>query len=234
MGTRWLANFLGSSIGSKVTVAVSGLVLFGFVLGHLAGNLLVFRGKGALNDYAEFLAHQPGLVWTVRAVLLVALLAHVSMAIRLQLRNRAARPQPYARNATVQASLASRQMLLSGLLVLAYIVYHLLHFTVGATDHAAFEQVEQVVRNGATVQRHDVYRMVVTGFGHVPVAAAYVVANALLAWHLSHGVSSLFQTLGIDDPRYLSWIRRGGIGLAAVIGAGFISIPLCVQLGLIA
>lgn len=211
-------------------MAGTGLVLFGFVIGHLVGNLLIFVGRDALNDYAEWLKSMPAVVWTTRIVLLASLVTHVFFANRLRLTNNAARPQEYAFRATVQASLASRAMMGTGVLVLAYVVYHLLHFTLGVTDPEAFALEETV--GGAS--RHDVYGMVLAGFQNsILVVIAYVVANGVLALHLSHGVASLFQSLGIHDDRYSPMIRRLGWGLAVLIGAGFISIPVAIRLGLV-
>ncbi len=204
-------------------MCLTGLVLLGFVLGHLAGNLLVFFGRDAFNAYAEFLHGKPALVWGTRLVLLVCLVVHVAMALRLRGINRAARPQRYAAPATVQASVASRAMLGTGGLVLAYLIYHLLHFTVPVTDAAAAE----FKANG------DIYGMLISGFSHVPVVLAYVVANAMLAWHLSHGIASAVQTLGLSDRRYSPLLRTGGLILAAAIGAGFLAIPLSVLLGIL-
>ena len=207
-------------------MAASGIVLLGFVIGHLAGNLLIYAGRDAFNEYAATLQGMPLLVWTTRVVLLVALTVHVFLAVRLRSINKAARPQPYAVEKTVVASLASRWMFTSGMTVLAYVVYHLLHFTLGVVDPAA-HGMEEVV-DGA--KRHDAFGMVVTSFQSTLVVLVYVLANASLAWHLSHGIASLFQTLGIHDSRYQVFIRRGGLALSALIGAGFISIPLAVQL----
>lgn len=211
-------------------MAVTGLVLFGFVVGHLAGNLLIFVGRDAINDYAEWLKSMPTVVWTTRIVLLASLLTHVFIATRLKLANSAARPQDYAFKATVQAGLASRAMMGTGVLVLAYVVYHLLHFTLGVTDPEAFALEETV--DGET--RQDVYGMVLAGFQNsIVVVLVYIVANGLLALHLSHGVASLFQSLGIHDDRYTPMIQKSGIGLAVLIGAGFISIPVAIRLGLV-
>ena len=211
-------------------MAVTGLVLFGFVVGHLAGNLLIFVGRDAINDYSEWLKSMPTVVWTTRIVLLASLLTHVFIATRLKLANSAARPQDYAFKATVQAGLASRAMMGTGVLVLAYVVYHLLHFTLGVTDPEAFALEETV--DGET--RQDVYGMVLAGFQNsIVVVLVYIVANGLLALHLSHGVASLFQSLGIHDDRYTPMIQKSGIGLAVLIGAGFISIPVAIRLGLV-
>lgn len=219
----WVTKFCRSSIGSKLLMCITGLVLLGFVIGHLAGNLLVFLGRDAFNEYAEFLHQKPALIWTTRIVLLICLVVHVATAIRLRAINKAARPERYAKRATVQASVASRAMMGTGSLILIYVVYHLLHFTVAVTDSAAAE----------FKLAGDTFGMLVAGFSHVPVVLVYVIANAMLAWHLSHGISSAFQTLGVFDARYTPIFRTGGLILAAAIGAGFIAIPLSVLLGIL-
>ncbi|MHC4514326.1 MAG: succinate dehydrogenase cytochrome b subunit [Planctomycetota bacterium] len=226
----WLAHFYRSSIGSKVVMSVTGVLLLLFLIGHLAGNLLVYAGRDTINDYAEFLKHNPLLVWGARSGLLVVFLLHVVTSIRLSLANRAARPERYVYMDTVQASMASRYMLLSGALVLFYVVYHLLHFTLGVTDTELFH-LEQRMPDGRV--RHDVFAMVVKSFQNDLVVAVYVAANLLLAWHLSHGISSLFQSLGVRSARFTPIIETGGFWLAALIGAGYMSIPLSIRLGLI-
>lgn len=227
---RWLFRFYRSSIGSKSVMAVTGLLLLLFVIGHLAGNLLVYAGREKLNDYAEFLNHNPLLVWSVRIGLLVVFVLHVVTSVRLSAANRAARPERYVYMETVQANAASRYMLISGALVFFYVLYHLLHFTAGVTDRDAFELL-QTMPDGHV--RHDVFGMVVTGFQNDVVVAVYVVANLLLAWHLSHGIASLFQSLGVRSDRFTPIIEKIGFWLSALIGAGFVSIPISVRLGLV-
>ncbi len=230
---HWFQTFYWSSIGSKVVMAVTGLLLLGFVLGHLAGNLLVFVGQSAINDYAQWLVQRPALIWTARIGLLLVFGLHIITGVRLSRRNSLVRPQKYAFMQTVQASLASRYMLQSGLVVLLYVIYHLLHLTLGVTDAEAFKQTESLLQGGQMVERHDVYSMLVVGFSDNMVVAVYVLANLVLAWHLSHGISSTMQSLGIRDGRYTPLIEKAGVILAAFIGAGFISIPLCIRLGLV-
>jgi succinate dehydrogenase / fumarate reductase cytochrome b subunit len=226
----WLFRFYRSSIGSKAVMAVTGLLLLLFVIGHLVGNLLVYAGRDKLNDYAEFLSHNPLLVWTVRVGLLVVFALHIVTSIRLSSANNAARPERYVYRDTVQATAASRTMVMSGLLVLCYVVYHLLHFTVGVTDSAAYA-MQEAMPDGSV--RHDVFGMVVKGFQNDAVVAVYVLANLLLAWHLSHGIASLFQSLGLRSGRFTPIIEKAGFWLSALIGAGFLSIPVSIRLGLV-
>lgn len=220
---------LESSLGLKVLMAVTGLVLFLFVVGHLLGNLQIFQGRAALNDYAAFLKASPGLLWGTRVVLLLALALHVGSAFRLTARSRAARPVAYVRYETVRTTYAARTMLMSGLLLLAYVVYHLLHFTLGVVQPENFRLTETV----GDVVRHDVYGMVVAGFSNPWVSLSYIVAQALLAMHLSHGVSSLFQTLGVHHPRLAFLKGWFGPVVAGAIFLGYVSIPIAVLMGVV-
>ncbi len=212
-------------------MAVTGLLLLFFVIGHLAGNLLVYAGRDAVNDYAEFLKGNPLMLWSARVGLVVVFLLHVVTSTRLAAANRAARPQRYVYMQTVQASGASRYMLLSGALVLFYVVYHLLHFTLGVVDPGAFHVPEQRMPDGH--MRHDVFGMLVVGFRSDLVVGIYVLANLLLAWHLSHGIASLFQSLGVRSERFTPMIEATSLWVAALIGAGFISIPISIRFGLV-
>lgn len=222
------ASFLRSTIGRKLVVAVTGVILFGFLAGHLAGNLLMFVGPEAMNAYAELLKtalHGWG-VWIARAGLLAAFVLHVSGTLSLYRENRKARgPEPYGCEATVQASRSSRLMVVSGLVILAFVAYHLAHFTANlGNDYDTLRDAEG---------RHDVYAMVVKGFSFWPASAFYIVALALLCSHLGHGVSSVFQTLGLATDRNWPAIRLFGRAYALVIFVGFISIPICVLIGVI-
>ena len=222
-----------SSIGSKVLVAGTGILLALFVIGHLAGNLLVYRGQEAMNSYAEALKSLgPGL-WVVRAGLLAVFALHIVTAIRLNRANRAARPVRYAHEDTIQASWASRHMVLTGLLVLAFVAMHLAHFTLGWLDPSSYALTETVHRNGADVERHDVYGMMIAGFHNDVFVALYVAAMVILGFHLSHGIGSLFQTLGFRHPTYTPVAEKASKALAWVLAVGFLLIPLTVRLGIV-
>lgn len=226
-----LATFR-SSLGSKYLMAVTGVILMLWIVAHLVGNLQVFPlfgGRPAFNDYAQFLKAHPGMLWGARIVMSVVFVTHVVTGIRLARANKAARPVPYAHQATIQASYASRSMLLTGLCIAAYLVYHLLHFTLGVTnpDHA---NLHEIVAGG---ERHDVFSMVVLGFRQPLIALAYVVAMLLLGLHLSHGASSFFQTLGLNHARYNGVLRKVGPVFGAIVAAGFLSIPVAVWLGIV-
>ena len=218
----WLGQAGGSSVGGKLIVAVTGLGLVGFLVAHLAGNCLVFAGPEAMAAYAEGLHHYPALLWTLRIGLIAMALAHVTFAIKLNLASRAARPVSYARKDFRRATLASRQMVLTGLLVLAYVGYHLAHFTFRITSPEL-----------QALGPYDVHRMVVISFSNPVVSAMYLVAMAATGLHLSHGISSLFQTLGLRQPKYDAVTRRLGPLLGWLLAAGFGSIPLAVLVGLV-
>ena len=229
-----------SSLGSKYVMAVTGLVLLLFVIGHMAGNLQIFLGKQALNDYAHHLEELPMLLWTVRAVLLVVFIVHIVMGIRLWLLNRQARPVGYIVDDSVQASWASRHMLLTGLVILAFVIYHLLHFTFGVTDSEHFKKntanVPKVQYNLSEVkdpalQEYDTAEMVVAGFKQWLVSLIYVVAQVVLGFHLWHGAGSWLQSLGLNNRRCQRVIHGAGATIAVLIVAGNCSIPLAILAG---
>ena len=190
-----------SSVGTKWVMALTGFGLLGFVCAHLAGNLLVFKGPDAINAYAKGLKDLgPGL-WVLRLGLLGMFAVHVASAARLVALNNRARPVAYANTAPQETTYAARTMWMSGLIVLAFVLFHLAHLTLGLThaDHYALHDAEG---------RHDVYSMVVLGFQQWPVVAAYVVAQLLLGLHISHGASSAFHTLGVTHPS-LAFLKSG-------------------------
>jgi len=223
----WPSRVLSSSIGMKWMMALSGIVVVGFVVVHMLGNLQIFLGPEALNHYAAALRELPfQLLWIVRAVALVALVVHVFSAARLTRLNRAARPVAYAVTKPVASTYASRTMMMGGIVLFAFIVYHLAHFTFGVTNPAQFARPD-------AQGRPDVYTMVVLGFTNPLVSAAYVLAMVPLALHISHGASSLFQSLGISHPKYDPFLRSVGPFLATVIFAGNVSMPVAVLAGLV-
>ncbi len=213
-------------IGCKVLMALTGVGLLGFVSFHMLGNLQIFLGQEKLNAYAAFLKGMPVLLWIARIGLLVIFVSHIVLAIYIKRINRAARPVRYVFEDTVQATLASRTMMLSGLTILAFVIYHLLHFTLGITnpDHHVLIDAQG---------RHDVYSMVVLGFQNIFISATYIVAIAFLGLHLSHATSSIFQTLGLGGPLRRRLIHRAGLGIAAAIVVGNCSVPLAVLFGFV-
>ena len=214
-----LCAVVKSSIGRKIIVALTGLALVLVLAGHLAGNLLIYAGPDAFNEYAHFLhtfLHGMG-VWIARIGLLVCLVLHVWFTILLTKENKAARPK-YAHDATVQAPKSSRMMIWSGLTILAFIVYHLLHFTIRIDSNLA--------KMGETSPWH----MVIEGFQNPLVVIFYVIAMTLLCSHLSHGVASIFQTLGLRSKKTAGPIKFISKAYAVIVYLGFISIPLAVLL----
>ncbi len=218
--------FFNSSLGKKVVMALTGLILFGFVLAHMLGNLQIFMGRQALNDYAEHLANLPYLLWPARLTLLSSLIAHVLTAICLTRENRKARPVPYANSETLEASYASRTMMMSGIIVFLFIVYHLLHFTLGVVHHEAYLMMDEK-------GRHDVYSMVVLSFQNIWVSISYVIAMAALCFHLSHGLRSFPQSLGVNTQKNIRVFNAFAVAFSWLIFLGNSSIPLAVLSGLI-
>jgi succinate dehydrogenase / fumarate reductase cytochrome b subunit len=205
--TQTVSLTLGSSIGKKILVALTGAVLVVFVLGHLIGNLLIFAGPDAINAYGHFIktvGHGMGL-WVARIGLLVCAVVLVVLTIQLTKENRAARTERYGRPATIQATRSSLIMIFTGLLLLAFIIYHLMHFTIHVpNDYSTYT----TSLHGETV--HDVYRMMIAGFSWWPASVFYLVAMGMLCSHLSHGVSSMFQTLGLATARTWPFFKAFG------------------------
>lgn len=224
---KTLLRFWNSSIGKKLVVALTGLMLVGFLLGHMAGNLLIFQGREDLNDYAEFLHHMlhGWGIWIFRLGLLGAFFLHIVATVSLVRLNRAARDTRYACDATVQAPGSSRIMIWSGLTVLAFVVFHILHFTVRVDPALA------AMKDPGDPDRHDVYGMVVAGFRNPLVVLFYLVAISLLCSHLSHGIASVFQTLGLRTVKSRAAIANLSRGVAILLWIGFLSIPILVSTG---
>jgi succinate dehydrogenase / fumarate reductase cytochrome b subunit len=218
-------NIFTSSVGRKIVVAITGLGLFLFVIVHMLGNLQIFLGPGPINQYAEFLKSKPGLLWTARLGLLLIAVLHITLGIQLALENRRARPIHYSMGKPAASSLAARTILISGLMIFSFLMYHLLQFTVGVTNP---EYLELRDIQG----RHDVYAMMVQGLSHFWVSVFYIVSMALLCLHLSHGVSSTFQSLGIRKRTWLL-IDRFAKMAAILLFVGNTSIPLAVLTGVV-
>jgi succinate dehydrogenase / fumarate reductase cytochrome b subunit len=221
-----IAHWYLSSIGAKLVMAATGVLLFGFLVGHLMGNFLMFAGPEAMNAYAHWLKQKGMLLWAVRGGLLVIFAVHIYSALRVSRQNRAARPVPYAVSSYLATTYAARTILVSGLIVLAFVIYHLLHFTLGVTDPEFLKMFD-------SQGRLNVYRMVILGFSNSVVVGAYIASMLLLAMHLSHGLTSFFQTLGLHGPKFQPFAHKIGPAVAFLIFAGFISIPLAVLTGIL-
>lgn len=222
-----ISRFFNSTLGKKYIMAITGFLLFGFVIVHVLGNLQIFLGADAINEYAELLKSKAALLWGARLGLLTIAMLHIVTAIQLVLRNRAARPVKYGtRKAPVAASLSSRTAALSGSLLLAFIIFHLLHYTVGVINP------EFLLLRDAQ-DRHDVFGMMVRGFSNPFIAGFYLLAMVLLCMHLSHGVSSMFQSLGLKSGAYDKLIDRVAKVAAVGIFIGNCAIVIAVLAGLV-
>jgi succinate dehydrogenase cytochrome b subunit len=219
VSTVAVARFYDSSIGKKAVMAVTGLVLFGFLILHMLGNLQVFLGREVMNHYAETLHGNPGLLWVARVVLLVSVVLHTWAAIQLTAVKAAARPVAYIKQGNVQGSTGSRTMMLSGPVIALFVIGHLLHFTTG-TIHPQFVELHA-------------YENVITGFANPIAAGLYIVAMILVGFHLSHGIWSMFQSIGFSHPRYSPLIRKFAGVFSWILIAGFISVPIAVLAGIV-
>ncbi len=238
--TRAVPKLPLNSVATKVIVAVTGLALVGFVLIHMLGNLQIFLGQETLNDYAHFLKSVPEILWAARIGLLTVFVVHVTLAILLRTRARQSRSTPYVYEQKLATTRAAQYMLVSGLCILAFVIYHLAHFTLGLTqtvpqlDPDTGEMINASVLSLRDSRGyHDVYSMVIFGFQQPAVAVAYILAQLLLAMHLYHGVNSAFQTLGINNDRLNAAIAWIGPALAIVVAIGNLSIPIAILAGVI-
>lgn len=232
--TRCLDTYWSSSIGKKLIVALTGLVLVLFLAGHMSGNLLVFVGPEAFNDYAQLLhnlLHGVGL-WIARIGLLVAVVLHVAATIALTRQNRTARKQ-YEYQATIQASKSSRIMIWSGLTILAFVIYHLMHFTVrvGNEYNNPGLYTDLAYKAATGEYRQNAWKMVIDGFSVWYVVLFYLISMTMLCSHLSHGVGAIFQTLGLRSKKSASSIDLISKAYAILIWVGFVSIPVAIFFG---
>lgn len=222
-----LSAFYRSSVGKKVIVALTGIILILFVVGHLLGNLQIFLGPDWINGYSEHLRELGPLLWAIRVFLLLTVIIHIYVTILLAIENRRARPKAYEDKENVKATFASRHMVMSGLIVFMFIVYHIAHFTVRVTDPRF------ALLKADPLNHYDVYSMMVYGFQNPVVSAFYVLSLFLLFLHLSHGSSSFFQSLGLNNKKVAPRLALGGRIFAWLIFLGYISIPVAILLGLV-
>jgi succinate dehydrogenase / fumarate reductase cytochrome b subunit len=226
------ARLHGSTIGQKALMAVSGLLLLGFSFAHMAGHLQMFAGAEKYNAYAHMLQSLGGIKWAVRFGLLGMVFLHIFSATQVTLRNRAARPIAYAQTKWLAASLGARTMRVSGGIVLFFILYHLLHFTVLLVGTAGFPE-EDTFKLANDVMVDDVYRRMVVSFQNPILAIFYVVSVGLLCLHLSHGIQSALQTLGALNSTYRPFFKKLGPALSGLLFIGFASVPLAILAGVI-
>ncbi|HEV2392670.1 MAG TPA: succinate dehydrogenase cytochrome b subunit [Verrucomicrobiae bacterium] len=224
-----IAHLFKSSLGKKYIMAITGFFMFLFVIAHLVGNLQIFLGPEVINRYGNFLQTNLELVWPARLILLTFLVLHIWSASKLSIENKAARPEGYAVYQPIGSAYASRTMFMSGIIAFFFIVYHLLHYT------AEVKYVNLTGQNFATFidaqGRHDIFRMMVVGFNNGWVCAFYIVGVGLLCLHLSHGASSMFQSMGWNSDAYRPFLANAGRILALLIFIGYASIPLSILCG---
>lgn len=214
-----------NSIGRKVLMAVTGLLMVLFVVGHLLGNLTIFAGPNGLNAYAEKLHQVPALVWGTRLVMLAAVLTHLFLSIQITMENSAAKPEKYAVKTMLRATFASQTMIWTGVIMAAFIGYHLAQFTLHWTPGLTL--------GTDALNRFDVFSMVVDGLGRTLTAFVYVVSMVALCLHLSHGIQSAFQTLGLSNGRWMPRFTVAGKVAAGVFLVGFGAIPVAILVGLL-
>ncbi len=219
-----LSRLVRSSVGAKYVMALTGLGLMIFVIAHMSGNLLIYFGREALNDYAHGLTEHPLLLWSVRGGLLAIFLIHVFFGLRTWQENQTARPIGYVHEDTIQANWASRHMMLTGSVVLLFVVYHLLHFTFGVIDAGNFKYAHEP-------KEGDVAGMVIAGFQQPLISVSYMLAQIVLGLHLWHGGSSWLQHLGLNGRGYDAVVNNLGAVIALVVVAGNCSIPLVILMG---
>jgi len=214
-------GFLGSSIGKKVVMALTGVILVVYVVGHMFGNLQVYLGPEALNAYGAFLRSvlHGSAIWIVRAIMLVAAVLHIWAAWSLTLESRRARPLGYGEQRWKESTYASRTMRWGGVIILLFVIFHILNLTTG-TVHPSFVH-------------GDIYHNFVTGFQNVPASIVYMIAMVALALHLRHGVWSMFQTLGVSHPRYIAMAHVLAWFTAVIVLVGNLSFPIMVLAGVI-
>jgi len=243
------SSFIKSTIGRKVLMAVTGLVLVLFVMGHMLGNLQIFLGAEVINAYAYKLHYvmPTAALWAIRLFLLACIAIHIWAAVSLTLDNRKARPQGYDDDKPIQATYSSRTMRMSGVILLAFIIFHIAHFTTRVVPTMEYEEPgvisptevplvkggEQVIKNGHPVMTFNVNDMMVAGFQVWWVSAFYIVATGLLCMHLTHGVSSMFQTVGLRNSMWRKRLDRIALAYGWVVFLGFAIIPLATMAGLL-
>ena len=212
--------FYHTTVGKKIVMAVTGVMMFFWLLGHMVGNLQIFLGPDKINSYAHFLhGGAAEILVVVRTVMIIAVLLHILAAVQVTLANWAARPVGYSVKKDIETSYAARTMIWTGPLILIYLVYHLLMFT--------------FLKVGPGISDTDVYRNVVEAFQVPLISGIYIVAMIMLAYHLWHGAWSMLQTLGANHPKYNRLRKIVATGLSVIIAVGFVSVPVAVLLGFI-
>ncbi|MDB4977175.1 MAG: succinate dehydrogenase (or fumarate reductase) cytochrome b subunit, b558 family [Myxococcaceae bacterium] len=216
-------TYYGSTIGKKQVMAISGLIGVGFILGHMTGHLLTFKGAAAYNAYAHFLKNSGALLWGTRFTLLAAVALHVHAAFSLWSRNNEARPRAYYQRKDLATNYAALTMRYGGITLLLFLIYHLAHFTWGVTEPV----------DGVPFDPDNAYNNLVLSFQHPAISGFYIVAMGVLGMHLYHGIWSLTQSLGLDHPKYNALRQRASMAGSALIVIGFIIVPVSVLTGVL-
>ena len=220
--------FLKSMVGRKIVMAVSGLMMALFVVAHLLGNTSIFAGPNGINAYAAKLHELAPVVWAYRLVMIILFALHVYYGIQLTLENQKAKPQVYAVKSSLSATFAGKSMIWTGSIIGFFLIYHLLQFTIQVTNPEI-----SAGRNLDAVGRPDVFHMVVLSFQKSFIAFIYVGAMIALALHLTHGIQSFFQTLGLNNDRTFPVITKSGTLAAVIIFLGYLAIPLIIFIGIL-
>lgn len=221
-------GFLKSMVGRKIVMAVSGLMMVLFIVVHLLGNTSIFAGPNGINAYAMKLHELAPLVWSYRLIMLILVSLHIYYGIQLTLENDKAKPQAYAVKKSLTATFAGKSMIWTGLIIGAFLIYHLLHFTIQVTNPGI-----SAVRNLDAAGRPDVFHMVVLSFQKALISLIYVGALIALAFHLTHGIQSFFQTLGLNNDRTFPVITKSGSLAALIILLGYVAIPIIIFMGIL-
>ncbi len=223
MGMQML---LGSSVGKKVIMAVTGLVLVLFVIVHLLGNTSIFAGAEGINTYAVALRELGPVVWIFRLVMLFFFLVHIYLGVKLTIENKQARSVGYAQKKNIRTSYAAQTMIYTGVILLVFVIYHLLHFTLHVTN-------PEISHFTDAAGRHDVYAMVVLSFQKFFISLIYVLSMVFLLLHLSHGIGSMFQSSGINSRNSIPVMQSVGKWVAVVLFVGYIAIPISILVGIV-
>ena len=223
-------ELLKSSVGRKILMSITGQLLIIFVIIHMLGNSSIFFGPNGINAYAKHLHDLPPLVWAFRLVMLCAVGVHILFGIQVTLENNVANPKGYAIKNNVKASFASENMIWTGLLLAAFVIYHLLHFTMHVTNP---EISAGVGSNFDALQRPDVFKMVVLSFQQAVISLLYAAAMVTLFLHLSHGIPSFLQTMGWNNDKTIPVFGAGGKVISAILMIGYVSIPFVILTGLL-
>lgn len=227
MDGSYLCRFTRSNIGLKILMAVTGVVMFGYLVGHVSGNMLLFAGREKINAYSLFLHSSKGLLWGTRLILLASVGVHIWATIRFVKLRGDARPVPYESKQPHGTTFAARTMFWSGPVIALFILYHILHLTTG-TLHPTFEH------NATGAAGHtDVFQNLVDGFQKPLASLIYIVAMLAIGLHLSHGIWSMLQTVGVNRPNWEPALRCLALLAAVVICGGFIAVPVAVLVGIV-